>query len=198
MHDPISKKGAENMTERTFLKNYFDGSLDAVKRLTTSDSMIDLVSAIASECVTSINAGGKLLFAGNGGSAAIASHFSVDMTKNAGIRCINFNESDLLTCFSNDYGYDHWVEKSLQFYADAGDLIIIISSSGKSKNMINAVKFAKKKGHKVVTLTGFKKKNQVSKLGDLNFNINSKNYNQIENLHQFILLTMVDLLIYMK
>ena len=140
----------------------------------------------------------KIIIAGNGGSAAIASHFSVDMTKNAGIRCINFNESDLLTCFSNDYGYDHWVEKSLQFYADAGDLIIIISSSGKSKNMINAVKFAKKKGHKVVTLTGFKKKNQVSKLGDLNFNINSKNYNQIENLHQFILLTMVDLLIYMK
>ena len=140
----------------------------------------------------------KIIIAGNGGSAAIASHFSVDMTKNAGIRCINFNESDLLTCFSNDYGYDHWVEKSLQFYADAGDLIIIISSSGKSKNMINAVKFAKKKGHKVVTLTGFNKKNQVSKLGDLNFNINSKNYNQIENLHQFILLTMVDLLIYMK
>ena len=140
----------------------------------------------------------KIIIAGNGGSAAIASHFSVDMTKNAGIRCINFNESDLLTCFSNDYGYDHWVEKSLQFYADAGDLIIIISSSGKSKNMINAVKFAKKKGHKVVTLTGFKKKNQVSKLGDLNFNINSKNYNQIENLHQFILLTMVDLMIYMK
>ena len=140
----------------------------------------------------------KIIIAGNGGSAAIASHFSVDMTKNAGIRCINFNESDLLTCFSNDYGYDRWVEKSLQFYADAGDLIIIISSSGKSKNMINAVKFAKKKGHKVVTLTGFNKKNQVSKLGDLNFNINSKNYNQIENLHQFILLTMVDLMIYMK
>ncbi len=140
----------------------------------------------------------KIIIAGNGGSAAIASHFSVDMTKNAGIRCINFNESDLLTCFSNDYGYDRWVEKSLQFYADAGDLVIIISSSGKSKNMINAVKFAKKKGHKVVTLTGFNKKNQVSKLGDLNFNINSKNYNQIENLHQFILLTMVDLMIYMK
>ena len=140
----------------------------------------------------------KIIIDENGGSAAIASHFSVDMTKNAGIRCINFNESDLLTCFSNDYGYDRWVEKSLQFYADAGDLIIIISSSGKSKNMINAVKFAKKKGHKVVTLTGFNKKNQVSKLGDLNFNINSKNYNQIENLHQFILLTMVDLMIYMK
>ena len=87
----------------------------------------------------------KIIIAGNGGSAAIASHFSVDMTKNAGIRCINFNESDLLTCFSNDYGYDRWVEKSLQFYADAGDLIIIISSSGKSKNMINAVKFAKKR-----------------------------------------------------
>ena len=75
----------------------------------------------------------KIIIAGNGGSAAIASHFSVDMTKNGGIRCINFNESDLLTCFSNDYGYEKWVEKSLLFYADKGDVIILISSSGTSK-----------------------------------------------------------------
>ena len=55
---------------------------------------------------------------GNGGSAAISSHFSVDMTKNAGVRCTNYNESDLLTCFSNDFGYERWVEKAINFYGD--------------------------------------------------------------------------------
>ena len=60
--------------------------------------------------------GKKILIFGNGGSAAIASHFSVDLTKNAKIRCTNYNEYDLLTCFANDYGYEKWVEKSLEFY----------------------------------------------------------------------------------
>ena len=56
---------------------------------------------------------------GNGGSSAIASHFSVDLTKNAGLRCTNYNEPDLLTCFSNDYGYEKWVAKAIEFYGDA-------------------------------------------------------------------------------
>ena len=87
----------------------------------------------------------KIIIAGNGGSAAIASHFSVDITKNGGVRCINFNESDLLTCFANDYGYENWVKQALKFYCDNGDLVILISASGNSKNMINAAKYLKKK-----------------------------------------------------
>ena len=82
---------------------------------------------------------------GNGGSAAIASHFSVDLTKNAKIRCVNFNESDLLTCFSNDFGYEKWVEKAIDFYSDPGDTLILISAGGNSSNMVNAANFAKKK-----------------------------------------------------
>ena len=69
---------------------------------------------------------------GNGGSAAIASHFSVDLTKNSKIRCVNFNESSLLTCFSNDYGYENWIKKVLEFYANPKDLIILISASKQS------------------------------------------------------------------
>ena len=81
---------------------------------------------------------------GNGGSAAIASHVSVDFTKMCKIRAVNFNEADLLTCFSNDYGYENWVKKALSSYADRGDLLICISSSGESKNIIKGAKFAKK------------------------------------------------------
>ena len=64
--------------------------------------------------------GKKVIIFGNGGSAAIANHFSVDLTKISKIRCVNFNESSLLTCFSNDYGYENWVKKTLEFHADAG------------------------------------------------------------------------------
>ena len=134
----------------------------------------------------------KIVIVGNGGSAAIASHFSVDMTKVGGIRCINFNESDLLTCFSNDYGYENWVVNALKFYADRGDMVILISSSGKSKNIVNAAKYTKNNGLKLITFSGFSKNNSINKIGHINFHVHSKNYNHIENIHQFLLLTAVD------
>ena len=135
----------------------------------------------------------KILIFGNGGSAAISSHFSVDMTKIGQIRTVNFNESDLLTCFSNDYGYENWVKKCIEFYSDKGDMIILISSSGESKNMINAAKTSKKKKLKTITFTGFKQSNKLKKLGDLNFWANSSIYNHIENIHQYWLLLITDL-----
>jgi len=138
----------------------------------------------------------KVMIFGNGGSAAIASHVSVDLTKNANIRCVNFNEADLITCFANDYGYKRWVEKAIDFYADEQDVLILISSSGKSENMLNACKAARnKKISKIITFTGHDKNNSLSKLGDINFWINSKAYNFVENTHQIWLLTIVDLII---
>ena len=95
---------------------------------------------------------------GNGGSAAIASHVSVDMTKNIKVKAMNFNEADLITCFSNDYGYEKWIEKAIEFYGNKGDILILISSSGKSKNMLNACKAARrKKIQKLLLLLATKK-----------------------------------------
>jgi len=142
---------------------------------------------------TKINKG-KVILVGNGGSAAMASHVSVDLTKMCKIRAVNFNEADLLTCFSNDYGYENWVQKALSFYADRKDLLIFISSSGESKNIINGANFAKKIGCKVVTLTGFKKTNKVKKIGHVNLWLDSKNYNFIEMTHHTWLLAIVDLI----
>ena len=137
----------------------------------------------------------KVLIFGNGGSAAISSHVSVDLTKNTEIKVFNFNEADLLTCFSNDYGYEKWIEKTIDFYADKGDEVILISSSGKSKNMINACKASrKKKISKIITLTGNKKNNPLSKLGDVNLWVDSNIYNHIENTHQVWLLSVCDLI----
>ena len=138
----------------------------------------------------------KILIFGNGAGQSIANHFSVDLTKNASIRTVNFNEADLITCFSNDYGYERWIEKAIDFYADNEDVLILISSSGKSQNMINACKAAKKKNiSKVITLTGHEKNNPLSKLGNINLWIESKAYNFIENTHQLWLLTICDLII---
>ena len=102
----------------------------------------------------------KVMIFGNGGSAAIASHVSIDLTKNAGIRCSNYNEADLITCFSNDYGYENWMGKAIEVHGKKNDILIVISSSGRSKNIINACKKAKKKKFKkIITFTGFKKNN---------------------------------------
>jgi|TARA_Y100000294_G_scaffold177931_1_gene205719 D-sedoheptulose 7-phosphate isomerase len=136
---------------------------------------------------------GKIIIVGNGGSAATASHVAVDLSLNSKIKAINFNESDLITCFSNDFGYENWVKKSLEIYADPLDLLILISCSGNSKNLVNANLFAKKKGLKVATLTGCKKNNKLNSIkNSLNIWIDSKEYNTIEIVHHSILLNIVD------
>ena len=138
----------------------------------------------------------KIIICGNGGSAATASHVSVDLIKNAGVKTINFNEYDLITCFSNDYGYEKWVSKSIELYGDMNDILILISTSGESKNMLNAIKSAKeKKFSKIITFTGHKEKNSLSQLGDINFWVDSMAYNLVENTHQALLLSIVDLII---
>lgn len=136
----------------------------------------------------------KLIIIGNGGSSAISSHVSVDFTKNANIRAINFNEADLITCFSNDYGHENWMKYALKFYADKGDITILISSSGKSPNILNAASFLNENKFKFITFTGMSKDNPLilNNSQGLNFHVNSMAYNHIENIHQVWLLSVVD------
>ena len=140
-------------------------------------------------------AGKKVIVVGNGGSAAMASHVAVDLTKAAGIRSINFNEADLITCFANDYGYENWVAKALEAYADKGDLVILISSSGKSQNILNAAEKATEMGLSVITVSGFLPNNPLRKLGDLNLWVDSTEYNIVEMTHHVWLVAIIDYLI---
>lgn len=139
--------------------------------------------------------GKKIIIAGNGGSAAMSSHVAVDFTKAAGIKAINFNEADLLTCFSNDYGYERVFEKAIEFYGNSGDILILISSSGSSSNVIMAAKRAKELNIDVITLSGFASDNQLRQLGSINFWVDSKAYNIVEMTHHIWLLAIVDFLI---
>ncbi|MEY4593508.1 MAG: hypothetical protein RIR18_2403 [Pseudomonadota bacterium] len=142
--------------------------------------------------------GRKLIFVGNGGSAAMASHLSVDFTKAASVRAINFNESDLITCFANDYGYENWVSKALEAYADPGDMVFLISSSGKSPNILNAVQTARQMQLAVITASGFSADNPLRRLGDVNFWVDSTAYNVVEMTHHIWLLAIADYIIEIK
>lgn len=125
----------------------------------------------------------------------MASHLSVDLTKAAKIRAINFNEADLLTCFANDYGYENWVARALEAYADENDLVILISSSGSSLNIINGARQARQMGLPIVTLSGFGGNNPLRPLGDVNFWCDSHQYNIVEMTHHIWLLAIVDYII---
>ena len=136
----------------------------------------------------------KVIIIGNGGSAAIASHVAVDFTKLNNIRAINFNEPNLITCFANDYGFDNWAAKALEYYSLKNDLVILVSSSGKSLNIVKAAEKTKELKLKLITFTGFEKNNSLKKHGDINFWVDSRAYNVIENTHLIWLLAVNDLI----
>ncbi len=174
-----------------YLINYIKKFLDLQK---IENIEISTLIKISQELIRCKKNKKKVAIFGNGGSASISSHFSVDLMKVAKIRCVNFNEPNLITCFSNDYGYSNWVKKAIESYLDRGDVLILISSSGKSQNMINAADIAKNKGIKLITFSGFKKNNSLSKRGKYNIWVNSRVYNFVENIHQIQLLAIVDLI----
>jgi D-sedoheptulose 7-phosphate isomerase len=173
---------------------FFDNFNDLLSKAINSIDNKQLVDT--AEILKEVKSSGKkIIIVGNGGSAAMASHVAVDLTKAAGCRAITFNEADLLTCFANDYGYENWVEKALNFYADKGDIVIMISSSGTSKNIINGANWAKQNGFKVITLSGFNAENPLKKIGDINLWVDSKGYNIIEMAHHIWLVSIVDYIV---
>ena len=173
-----------------FFNNYFKLIQNGIESVNHDD-----LKRAADNIRTVSQKGNKLIIVGNGGSAAMASHVSIDFTKAAGIRAVNFNEADLLTCFANDYGYKRVFEKAIEFYGDADDLLITISSSGNSANVINAAMRAKELNMSVITFTGFNADNPLSNLGDINFCVDSKAYNIVEMTHHIWLLAIVDYII---
>ncbi len=178
--------------KNNFLEKYFR---DLSKVIIPDRNCLKKLEKVKNLIIAVSKRRGKVLIFGNGGSSAIASHVTVDLTKNARIRAVNFNEADLITCFSNDYGYERWIEKAIDFYADQKDIIILISSSGRSQNMIKACKFANRKRLKVISFTGHTRNNPLSKISDISLWVNSKAYNFIENTHQIWLLGLCDLII---
>lgn len=179
------------MNYERWLYDYFD----LYKKSIFNEKIYERLVELKNTFVQTSRNGKKLIFAGNGGSASIAEHCAVDLTKNARVRAVDFSSSAMITCFANDYGYTEWVAKAIEFYGDKGDVAVLISSSGNSENIINAAKKAKKIGMIVITFSGFSPDNELRKLGDINFWVNSRAYNVVETTHQVWLLSVIDMII---
>lgn len=136
--------------------------------------------------------GTQLFFIGNGGSSAIASHMTADFMKNGGMNTYSLYDYAVTTCMGNDYGYEYIFSKPLSFLARPHDLLVAISSSGKSPNMINAISAAKKKGASVITFTGFEADNPMKQMGDMNLYVPCGKYGMVESIHNLILQQIVD------
>ena len=180
--------------------NYFD----RIKRLSRATLVTDargvelglsegIERAIESVQSTDVR-GNKIMVIGNGGSAAIASHLATDYTKNGGLRTQAFNDGSMLTCLGNDLGYENVFAKQIEMFAQAQDLLIAISSSGQSRNILEGVAAARKAGCAVITLSGFKPANPLRREGDVNFYVASEQYGFVEIIHLTICHAVLDML----
>ncbi len=136
--------------------------------------------------------GGKAILVGNGGSAAIASHHANDFGRNGGMRAMAFNDGALITCLANDFGYEEAFAQAIRLHGDSGDVLIAISSSGKSPNILHAVLEARRKGLFAITFSGFAADNPLVGLGHLNFYVPSTSYGVVETAHLLLLHAFVE------
>ena len=136
--------------------------------------------------------GCKLMFVGNGGSAAIASHMAIDYSKNGGVRSVAFNDAAALTCIANDFGYQNVFSEQIEIHSRGDDILVAISSSGRSPNIIAACTAARLEGCGIVTFSGFDENNPLRALGDLNFYVNSHEYGFVEIAHLTMLHFILD------
>lgn len=134
----------------------------------------------------------QLFFIGNGGSSAIASHMTADFMKNGGMNTYSLYDNAVTTCMGNDYGYEYIFSRPMGFLVRENDLLVAISSSGNSKNIINAIETAKSKKAEVITFTGFGADNRAKQLGDINVYVPCSKYGIVESIHNLILQQIVD------
>jgi D-sedoheptulose 7-phosphate isomerase len=139
--------------------------------------LIDALRAVRS-------AGGKVMVVGNGGSAAIASHMHNDLFKIVGVRSLNFLDVPLFSALSNDCGYATVYEKPIEMWSDRVDLLVAISSSGRSENILRAAAAAARRGCQTATFSGFAPDNPLRSMGTLNFYVPSSAYGFVELAHQ--------------
>jgi D-sedoheptulose 7-phosphate isomerase len=183
---------------REKLGSYFDTLFKATREAECTDggggrlSMDAASDRVGELCHTAHNAGGKVMFIGNGGSMGIATHMAIDFSKNGGMRATAFGDGAVLTCLGNDFNFDEVFSRQIEWHARADDVLIAISSSGKSPDILNGVRAARARGSKVVTFSGFRDDNPLRSCGDINFYVRSLEYGFVEVAHQAILHGILD------
>ena len=174
-----------------FIEKYFA----AYKTLLFEKINYSEIITIKDSILKTSQEGGKLILVGNGASASLASHAATDFTKQAKICATALNDHNLITALSNDYGYENWVHKALEYYSNKKDNVIFISVSGNSPNLKNGLKYASNIGLTTSSLTGSKDNNFLRVNSDNALWVDSKAYNIVECIHSIVLTLIVDLII---
>ena len=145
---------------KEFIFNEINESLNLKKKVLDSHEIICLVETIVNDCIDSINSNGKVIFCGNGGSFADSQHLAAEFISRLRIDrnplpslALGTNSSNL-SAIANDYGYDQVFKREIEALGKKNDILIGVSTSGNSPNVIEAVKAANKIGIKTYCLTG--------------------------------------------
>jgi len=133
----------------------------------------------------------EIIILGNGGSNAISAHMAEDYTKTLKKKSISFTDAARLTCYANDYGYENSFKQYLSEFSTSNSLVILISSSGNSKNILNCAQYCVENNLDFITLSGFNTSNSLRLLYKdkalIDFWVNSKDYGVVECVHEIIL-----------
>lgn len=119
---------------------------------------------------------------------------TADFMKNGGMNTYSLYDNAVTTCMGNDYGYEYIFSRAMEFLVREGDLLVAISSSGNSSNIINAIETARLKGAAVITFTGFEPNNKAKQMGDVSVYVPCKKYGIVESIHNMMLQQVVDLI----
>jgi D-sedoheptulose 7-phosphate isomerase len=138
---------------------------------------------------------GTVFIFGNGAGASIASHVALDLTKQAKIRTIALNDATTVTAFANDCGFENWAVEAFKCYRKPQDLVICLSASGESQNLIKLAKFAVDNNHSLITFSGHSLKNPLNQMGEIKFHVNTYAYNIVEGVIMLWLTSLVDMII---
>lgn len=152
----------------------------------------EILDAAAARLLAARAEGRKVLVIGNGGSAAIASHMQTDLCHSLKIRGLVFNEPPLLTALANDNGYENAFQRLVDLWADPQDVLVAISSSGRSPNILNACAAARARGLWILTLSGFGADNPLRGCGDANLYVANASYGPVESAHAVLVHELTD------
>jgi len=175
----------------SFIRGEFDKTLRNFQAMAADPALNAQICQAVEACVTALRNGGKILFAGNGGSAADAQHWAGELVSRfyydrPGLPALALTtDSSILTAIGNDYGYDYVFARQVEALGQAGDVLVAISTSGRSKNILRAVDAALERGITVIGFTGASGGDLVAK-SSLCFRIPSDETPRIQEGHEFI------------
>ncbi len=183
------------MLERDAIQHELTTYAALAHALAEDPSVAERIERAAGLCAQSVRSGGKILAVGNGGSCADAIHFCEELTgryrdDRPSIAAVACADPGHITCTANDYGFEHVFSRWVEGLGREGDVLVALSTSGNSANIINAVDAARERGIRVCTLLG-KGGGALSGRGDIEWIVPGETADRIQELHMFVLHALV-------